>query len=103
MDLAGLFAWAGGGLGTAVALFGAWILLTGRAPAGTARAFRSTTDAGMYSLCTGTAVVLLAVPSRFQQIGFAWQLVFLALAMLLGAIGFLKYRPRRAAGDQAER
>ena len=90
-----------GGLGLAV--FGAGILLTGKAPARTMRGFRRPTDAGMYTLCTGLALILLTVSSKTDSLGNVVQMPLLAAAVALGALGFIKYRPRDHAGRSTDR
>ena len=87
-----LLSWAAAAAGAAVALYGAWILVTGRATERALRAFRSVTEVGLYALCTGTGLVLLALGSLFDQI------VLLCLALLLCGLAFVKYRPRGHAG-----
>jgi hypothetical protein len=75
------------------------MLLSGRMPAGTRRAFRRATDAGMYAICTGSAFALLAAADRFPQFGKVSQVALVGVATLLGVLGFIKYRPRRDTGE----
>ena len=49
----------GGAIGLALALFGVRMLITGRAPASTARSFRTVHDAGLYHLLFGLGLLLL--------------------------------------------
>jgi hypothetical protein len=84
--------WGAFALGVGLALYGGWILLTGRAPVRTRQAFRSETEAGLYSLCNGSGLALLALGSRFDQIAL------LVLALLFCGLAFVKFRPRRQPG-----
>ncbi|MET0496513.1 MAG: hypothetical protein ABW000_25595, partial [Actinoplanes sp.] len=52
---------AGGAAGAGLALFGLVILVTGRAPSTTARAFRSVRDAGSYHFLFGAALGLVVI------------------------------------------
>ena len=87
-----VFIWGAVVLGAGLALYGGRILLTGRAPARTRQAFRSVREAGLYSLCNGTGLALLALGSRFDQIAL------LVLALLFCGLAFVKFRPRRQPG-----
>ena len=87
-----LFSWAAAAAGAAVALYGAWILITGRATERALRAFRSAHRAGLYALLTGTGLVLLALGTLFDQI------ILLCLALLLCGVAFVKFLPRGRAG-----
>ena len=81
--------------GAGVAAYGAWILITGRAPRGDQRAFRRRTDAGLYYLCFGLALALLALGQLWnehrQTLPAAAALVATIVLIGLG----IRYRPRR--------
>jgi hypothetical protein len=81
--------------GAGVAAYGAWILITGRAPRGDQRAFRRRTDAGLYHLCLGLALALLALGQLWnehrQTLPAAAALVATIVLIGLG----IRYRPRR--------
>jgi hypothetical protein len=82
-----------GGAGGAV--YGGWILKTGRASRGDQRAFRRRTDAGLYYLCSGLALVLLALGQLWnehhQTLPAAAALI--AIMVMIGLV--IRYRPRR--------
>jgi membrane associated rhomboid family serine protease len=96
MDLALSLSLAGGAGGVGVAICGAAILVTGRATGGDQRAFRRPTDAGLYYLYFGLATALLALSSLW-----IWTdrpliaAVTSIIAMVMGALAFIRYRPRR--------
>ena len=81
--------------GTGVAIFGVWILITGRPPRGDQRAFRRRTDAGLYYLCFGLAYALLALGQLWnehhQTLPAAATLIAAVVLIGLG----IRYRPRR--------
>ncbi len=98
MTAVDVLVWIGAALGAALALYGVWILLTGRAPARTRQAFRSVTEAGLYSLCNGSGLVLLVISSRFgEHLGTGVRIALLCLAILLCGVAFVRYRPRNPA------
>lgn len=81
--------------GAGVAVYGVWILVTGRAPRGDQRAFRRPTDAGLYYLCFGLALALLALSQLWnehhQTLPTAASLI--AVMVLIGLV--IRYRPRK--------
>jgi hypothetical protein len=93
----------GGVIGLALALFGARVLATGRAPASTTRAFRSTRDAGLYHLLFGAGLMLLVAGTALP--GDSTGVVTAVLAVTLAAVAVVRHRPqpeRAAAGKDAE-
>jgi Flp pilus assembly protein TadB len=83
----------GGVIGLAFTLLGVKILVSGRAPASTARAFRSDRDAGWYHLLFGAALVIIvagaSLPGPVPAIASA------VIAVALVAVGVVRFRPRR--------
>jgi hypothetical protein len=81
--------------GVGVAVYGVWILITGRALRGEQRAFRGRTDAGLYHLCFGLALALLALGQiwneHHQTLPAAATLIAIVALIGLG----IRYRPRR--------
>jgi hypothetical protein len=96
MDLTSWLGLLTGVGGAAVAIYGAVILLTGRATRGDRRAFRRMKDAGFYYLCFGLALAL-------QMLSVLWNehhqplLAGLALigTMALVGLAVIRYRPRQ--------
>jgi uncharacterized membrane protein len=81
--------------GTSVAIYGAWILITGRAPRSGQRSFRGPTDAGLYHVCLGLALALVALSqlwNEHHQILLA-AAALIATVVLVGLI--IRYRPRQ--------
>ncbi|MFI5492524.1 hypothetical protein [Actinoplanes sp. NPDC051859] len=98
MDLGMAMLVVGGGIGLLLAIFGAKMLVTGRAPAGTLRNFPSLRTAALYHLLFGVALLVMVVgqvipngPARAALSAFAIVLVVVAL---------LRYRPRRSRPSQ---
>jgi hypothetical protein len=83
----------GGGIGLALAAFGARMLLTGRMPAATGRSFRNVRDAGLYHLLFGLALVILAVGSSLPGHGIPG-IVSAVLAVGMVGVAVVKHRPR---------
>jgi len=90
----------GGAIGLALAIFGVQILVTGRAPAVTARVFRTVRDAGCYHLLFGVALVLVVLGSSLP--GRLPALVTTLLAVALVGVAVARFRPRgrRSAGQK---
>jgi hypothetical protein len=90
----------GGAIGLALAIFGVRVLVTGRAPASTARAFRTVKDAGCYHLLFGVALVLVVLGASLP--GHLPTLVTTALAVALVGVAVARFRPRgrRSAGQK---
>jgi hypothetical protein len=81
--------------GASVAIYGVWILITGRAPRSGHRSFRGPTDAGLYHVCFGLAVALLA-PSQLWNEHHHSLLTAAALIAIVVLIGLvIRYRPRQ--------
>ena len=95
---------AGGAIGLGLAGFGATILITGRAPAATTRAFRDLRDAGRYHLLFGLALALLAIGTRLP--GAVPGIASAVIAVILVAVALIRHRPRpkpdREPADEAE-
>jgi endo-1,4-beta-D-glucanase Y len=81
--------------GAGAAAYGAWILTKGRVPRGNQRSFRRRTDAGLYYLCFGLALALLALGQLWTE----HRQTPLAAAALVAAMVLtglcIRYRPRR--------
>jgi hypothetical protein len=98
MDLGTTTLLVGGGIGAALALFGMRMLVTGRAPAATAKAFRTVRDAAWYHLLFGVALVVLVAGTSLRGPA-AIVAAVLAVAMVLVAV--MRYRPRgRKPGEE---
>src|SRR5690242_13029972 len=87
----------GGMAGIVLAVFGAGMLVTGRAPEATTRAFRSVRDAGCYHLLFGVGLTMIVF-------GTAWgggpvTLLTTLIAIALVAVAVVHYRPRRGPGS----
>jgi hypothetical protein len=86
--------------GLGLAVYGGYVLATGRLSAKARAAFRSTRDAGMYPLCAGAGLMLLAlaqlVPDDWDH-SFAYVVVALILALTFMGLAFFRYLPRRPA------
>ena len=78
----------GGAVGSALALYGARMLITGRAPSATARAFRSVRDAGCYHLLFGAAMVLVVLGTGLEQTALS------VPAVVLVGVAVFRFRPR---------
>ena len=82
----------GGVAGFALAVFGAGMLVTGRAPDATARAFRSVRDAGCYHLLFGLGLALVVVGTAVRA-GVV-TIVTTVVAIVLVAVAVIRFRPR---------
>ena len=82
----------GGAIGLALALFGVRMLITGRAPASTARSFRTVHDAGLYHLLFGLGLLLLVGGTRLP--GDRTSIVTAVAAVMLAGVAVVRYRPR---------
>jgi hypothetical protein len=91
MDLGTSTLLIGGAIGLALAVFGVRILITGRTPAATGRAFRTARDAGMYHLLFGVALTVLALGSELKGIFAA---VSAVVAVVMVAVAVARHRPR---------
>ena len=83
--------------GAAVTIYGAVILVTGRATRGDQRAFRSTRDAGLYYLCFGLAMTLL-YSSILWNTHHHSLLAVVALigTLVLATLAVIRYRPAKS-------
>jgi hypothetical protein len=81
--------------GAGVAIYGVWILITGRAPRSDQCAFRRPTDAGVCYVCFGLALALLVLSQLWnehhQTLSAAAALI--VAVMLIGLV--IRYRPRQ--------
>lgn len=82
----------GGVAGLVLAVFGAGMLITGRAPDATARAFRSVRDAGCYHLFFGLGLALVVFGTALRA-GLVTILTTVA-AIALVVLAVVRYRPR---------
>jgi hypothetical protein len=82
----------GGVAGLGLAIFGAAMLATGRAPDATTRAFRSVRDAGCYHLLfgAGLALVVLGTAVRVTVV----TLLTTVAAIALVGVAVIRFRPR---------
>jgi hypothetical protein len=83
---------AGGVAGAVLALYGLVILVTGRAPEPTARAFRSVRDAGFYHFLFGTALGLVVIATGIDQ-GVV-TVTITVLAIVTAGVALVRFRPR---------
>jgi hypothetical protein len=90
----------GGAIGLALAAFGGRMLITGRAPQATARAFRNVRDAGCYHTLFGVALVLVVIGTNFGSSPAALVMTLLAVAMVGLAVVRFRPRGRRSAGQK---
>ena len=93
MDTGAWTLFVGGAIGLALALFGVTMLVTGRAPASTARAFRNVRDAGLYHLLFGLGLLLLVAGTELP--GTVTPIVSAVIAVVLAGIAVVRYRPRK--------
>jgi hypothetical protein len=82
----------GGVAGLALAAYGAWILVSGRAPAVTSRSFRCLRDAGFYHLLFGLALALVVVGTGFNRGLLTGASTLLAIGM--AGVAIVRFRPR---------
>jgi hypothetical protein len=82
----------GGVIGLFLAFFGVRMLITGRAPAATARSFRTVHDAALYHLLFGAGLLVLVAGTRLP--GDRTSTVTAVLAVLLAVVAVARYRPR---------
>ncbi|MGW4942834.1 hypothetical protein ACWEOZ_14760 [Actinoplanes sp. NPDC004185] len=83
----------GGVIGLVLALFGVRMLVTGHAPAGTARNFPGVRAAALYHLLFGLALLLMVLGQALLT-GTA-RLTATVLAVALVAVALVRFRPRR--------
>ena len=82
----------GGAAGLLLALFGAGMLITGRAPDATGRAFRTVRDAGLYHLLFGLGLALVVAGTALH--GGVVTVVTTVVAIVLVAVAVVRFRPR---------
>jgi len=83
----------GGAIGSVLVLFGVRMLVTGQAPASTARAFRTIRDAGLYHLLFGLGLLLLVAGTELP--GTVTPVVSAVIAVVLAGIAVVRHRPRK--------
>jgi hypothetical protein len=91
----------GATIGLAMAVFGATMLITGNAPANTARAFPRVRDAGLYHLLFGLALMLVVAGTNMPGGVPGTPAAVLAVAMV--AVAVVRYRPRRRKTEGEKR
>jgi hypothetical protein len=91
---------AGGTGGLVLAVFGAAMLITGRAPDATVRAFRSVRDAGRYHLLFGVGLILVVLGTVVRGVT---AVVTTVVAIALVGFAVVRFRPRghRPPGGKA--
>jgi hypothetical protein len=82
----------GGAAGIALAVFGAGMLVTGRAPDATQRAFRSVREAGLYHLLFGLGLAMVVLGTAFG--GGIVTMVATVAAIALVGVAVVRFRPR---------
>jgi hypothetical protein len=82
---------AGGSAGLILSVFGAGMLITGRAPDATQRAFRSVRDAGRYHLLFGVGLMLVVIGTVVRG---AVAVVSAVVAAGLVGVAIVRFRPR---------
>jgi hypothetical protein len=82
----------GGVAGLVLAAFGAGMLITGRAPDATTRAFRSVRDAGCYHLLFGLGLALVVLGTAVR--GGVVTVVTTVAAILMVGVAVVRFRPR---------
>jgi hypothetical protein len=82
---------AGGTAGLALAVFGAGMLITGRAPDATLRAFRTIRDAGRYHLLFGVGLMLVVFGTVMRGLV---AVIAAVLAMIMVGVAVVRFRPR---------
>ena len=82
----------GGVAGAALAAFGVAMLVTGKAPEPTARAFRSVRDAGFYHLLFGVGLGVVVAGTGVDHPVLT--LLATVLAVLLVGTALIRFRPR---------
>jgi hypothetical protein len=92
----------GGVIGLALALFGTRMLVTGRAPAATARSFRHVRDAAMYHLLFGVGLVVLAAGTSAPG-GGVTATASAVIAVVLVGVAIARHRPRGRKQADPER
>ena len=90
----------GGAVALALAAHGVRILLTGRLPAATARAFRSARDAGWYHLLFGLALALVVTGTALA--GAVLPTVTSVVAVVLAGVAIVRFRPRHQKPDRGQ-
>ena len=83
---------AGGVAGGVLAVFGLVMLLTGKAPEPTNRAFRSVRDAGFYHFLFGTGLGLVVLGTGLDNPVVTITITVLAVAMV--GVALVRFRPR---------
>ena len=82
----------GGVAGGVLAAFGLIMLLTGKAPEPTARAFRSVRDAGFYHFLFGTGLGLVVIGTGLDNPVVTTTVTVLAVVMV--GVALVRFRPR---------
>ena len=82
----------GGVAGLALVVFGGGMLVTGRAPDATARAFRTVREAGFYHLLFGVGLTLVVIGTAIH--GGIVTLVASVVALALVGVAVVRFRPR---------
>jgi len=86
----------GGMAGLALTLFGAGMLVTGRTPDATGRAFRSVRDAGLYHLLFGLGLALVVTGTALH--GGVLTVLTTGVAIVLVGVAVVRFRPRGHRG-----
>ena len=85
--------------GSSLAAYGFYVLITGRLSDRSRASFRSIRDAGMYPICSGMSLVLLAlgqfVSHADTTLSFVLSLSATVLALIFMGFAVVRYRPRK--------
>jgi len=82
---------AGGVAGAALAVFGLSVLVTGRAPTSTARAFRSVRAVGFYHLFFGISLGLVVIATSLDSAAVTTAIT--VVAIVLAGVALVRFRP----------
>jgi hypothetical protein len=86
---------AAAAIGMTPVIYGVVVMSTGHMSPRDQKHFSTSVQVGRYYVCSGLAVVALSSAVLLNHGNHAWwSLAVLAVAMILGSLAFLRYRPR---------
>ena len=92
---------AAAAIGTAPAIYGVTVSSTSRMSPRDRQHFPSSAQAGRYYVCGGLAVVALSSAGLLNHGDHVWlSLAALAVAMIMGGLAFLRFRPRPSSAGR---